>query len=106
MTNNEHELSEKCPRCAKMLYSVNYAYSSGIIIDKCSEHGVWLDKGELENIQINAEHWKVKANESKGQIKSLLKDVKDKQVQPNSKEGPSSSAFMNRVIHSILKFIE
>ena len=33
----------------------NYQYSSGIFIDRCEQHGVWLDAGELKKIQIFAE---------------------------------------------------
>jgi Zn-finger nucleic acid-binding protein len=29
---------------------VNYAGGSGIIVDRCREHGVWLDRGELTAI--------------------------------------------------------
>ena len=47
-----------CPECKQPMQTINYQYSSGVIIDKCSQHGVWLDKGELEKIQIYKEHYK------------------------------------------------
>ena len=48
-----------CPECSELMPAVNYQYSSGIIINKCKHnHGVWLDEGELEEIQIYMEHWK------------------------------------------------
>ena len=30
----------------------NFAKISGVIIDECKHHGVWLDGGELERIRI------------------------------------------------------
>jgi Zn-finger nucleic acid-binding protein len=40
-----------CVRCGKLMNRRNFGKISGIIIDKCSRHGVWLDAGELEKIQ-------------------------------------------------------
>jgi Zn-finger nucleic acid-binding protein len=28
----------------------NFAHSSGIVLDVCAKHGVWLDRGELERV--------------------------------------------------------
>ncbi|NOQ36772.1 MAG: hypothetical protein GQ569_12910 [Methylococcaceae bacterium] len=47
-----------CPECSALMPATNYQYSSGIIINKCkNNHGVWLDEGELDKIQIYKEHW-------------------------------------------------
>ena len=40
----------KCPLCSVMMVRVNYKSVSGVIIDKCMEHGVWLDGGELQQL--------------------------------------------------------
>lgn len=37
----------RCPRCAWIMARVNYARASGIILDQCPTHGVWVDGGEL-----------------------------------------------------------
>jgi uncharacterized protein len=43
----------KCPKCQSALEVMQYAMTSGVFIDRCpSGHGVWLDVGELEKIQI------------------------------------------------------
>jgi len=39
-----------CPVCNRRMSKGNYAAISGVIIDKCSEHGIWLDSGELQQI--------------------------------------------------------
>jgi Zn-finger nucleic acid-binding protein len=36
-----------CPRCRKLMNRVNFAKSSGVVIDVCKSNGVWLDRGEL-----------------------------------------------------------
>lgn len=36
-----------CPRCGSPLRRFRYLVSSEIWLDECSEHGVWLDDGEL-----------------------------------------------------------
>lgn len=46
----------KCPRCGGSTAPNNYATDSGIIIDRCTScHGVWVDQGELEMIQVYVE---------------------------------------------------
>jgi len=45
-----------CPVCNSSMKRSNYAYSSGIFIDRCGGcSGIWLDSGELEQIQIFVE---------------------------------------------------
>ncbi len=40
-----------CVRCGKLMNRRNFGKISGVIIDRCGRHGVWLDSGELEKIQ-------------------------------------------------------
>ena len=40
-----------CVRCGKKMNRKNFARISGVIIDECSKHGVWLDAGEFEKIR-------------------------------------------------------
>lgn len=57
--NEEIKREIPCPECSEMMPAINYQYSSGIIINKCKHnHGIWLDEGELDEIQIYMEHWK------------------------------------------------
>jgi Zn-finger nucleic acid-binding protein len=39
-----------CLACSQLMARKNYASASGVIIDLCREHGVWLDASELERI--------------------------------------------------------
>jgi Zn-finger nucleic acid-binding protein len=40
----------KCPRCANIMNRMNYASRSGIIINVCTPHGIWLDRDEIRQI--------------------------------------------------------
>ncbi len=39
-----------CPRCGDEMTRKNFSRTSGIHIDVCVKHGVWLDDGELRDI--------------------------------------------------------
>jgi len=44
-------LYRKCPECSNIMQRKNYMNRSGVIMDVCAEHGLWLDAGELKQIQ-------------------------------------------------------
>lgn len=39
-----------CPVCKKLMHRVNFGSRSGVIADRCRDHGLWLDGGELRQI--------------------------------------------------------
>lgn len=39
-----------CPLCQKLMQRRNYGRKSGVIFDRCREHGVWLDADELSDV--------------------------------------------------------
>lgn len=41
----------RCPVCDAIMQRKNYARRSGIVIDVCYEHGMWLDAGEFKQLQ-------------------------------------------------------
>lgn len=40
-----------CVRCGSLMGRQNFRKISGVLIDICRDHGVWLDAGELEQIR-------------------------------------------------------
>ncbi len=40
----------KCPQCGNIMNRMNYAGRSGIIINVCGRHGIWLDREEIRQI--------------------------------------------------------
>ena len=39
-----------CPQCGKLMNRQNFARLSGAVVDSCSNHGTFLDRGELHQI--------------------------------------------------------
>jgi len=40
----------KCPVCSKFMNRVNFGTKSGVVVDRCKEHGIWLNGGELRHL--------------------------------------------------------
>jgi Zn-finger nucleic acid-binding protein len=40
----------KCPACQLFMSKNVYGYRSGVIVDRCKNHGVWLDSGEITHL--------------------------------------------------------
>ena len=47
---NQKVAYRKCPECQAFMQRRNFQKSSGVIVDRCHEHGTWLDADELEQI--------------------------------------------------------
>ena len=45
----------QCPKCRVFMEQIRYDESIRLLIDRCPDHGVWLDAGELKKMQIVAE---------------------------------------------------
>jgi Zn-finger nucleic acid-binding protein len=81
-----------CVRCGKLMNRKNFKRISGIIIDECSRHGVWLDAGELEKIRLfianggleRAQDREIEKNRT--ELKELAGTLKD-------------TAFTQRLLH-------
>ena len=58
-----------CPVCGRPLEPVNYDKVSGMIVENCYDHGVWLDSGELER----AEAWIEAASKREGPAYDLVR---------------------------------
>ncbi|MBD3263729.1 MAG: hypothetical protein GF375_01340, partial [Candidatus Omnitrophica bacterium] len=66
-----------CPVCGALMGRNIYASVSGIMIDRCSNgHGIWLDKGELEKIQIYAEKSEDLAEKNYAKYSRILNQAK------------------------------
>ena len=40
----------KCPVCSNFMNRVNFGAKSGVIVNRCRDHGVWLDGGDLRHL--------------------------------------------------------
>ena len=44
-----------CPKCEKIMKRVHYDSGVHLVIDRCDDHGIWLDTGEIKKVQAIAE---------------------------------------------------
>lgn len=68
----------KCPVCRNFMSRVNFGHRSGVIVDRCRAHGIWLDSGEITHLM----EWK----KAGGQL------LHAQQSQKKSKKNRSSGA--------------
>ncbi|MDP7320999.1 MAG: zf-TFIIB domain-containing protein [Bacteriovoracaceae bacterium] len=72
----ETQTELQCPKCQTALKSINYTGDSGVIIDSCpNEHGVWLDKSELERVQQYREYWQDHIFDKQEHFTQLIDDL-------------------------------
>ena len=51
----EESSTISCPECDKEMKRDKYHSNCPVRIDSCSEHGVWLDTGEIKDLQVFVE---------------------------------------------------
>ncbi len=92
-----------CVICGTNMQHINYQYSSGIMIDRCNlNHGVWLDKDELEKIQVFVERWEVNS-EVDEKYKQVLLSIKAESKEKWKKESESLKVSRFGFINTFLK---
>ncbi len=60
----------KCPVCDTVMNRINFGQRSGVIIDRCPRHGLWLDGGELRHLL----EWVKAGGEIYNQQRETIKD--------------------------------
>ncbi len=95
-----------CPSCGTLTGPLNYGGDTGITIDRCPKcRGIWLDKGELESIQMLVESWKDSLPDDLRKYGSLLDRVADESTtgeRVTLSSLPVVGGFINAVINGIL----
>lgn len=75
----------KCPVCRVLMNRVNFGHRSGVIIDQCKKHGVWLESGEITHLM----EWK----KAGGQIIHAKKENIPKKRPAKQSALPETSAL-------------
>jgi len=79
-----------CPVCQERMRKLTYASVSGVLIDRCTEHGVWLDSGELQQLF----EWKSatvslhKQKVAEGRAKVLHKNTTERKYTKETSHNP------------------
>jgi len=66
----------ECPVCRNMMNRIAFGHRSGVVVDQCKAHGVWLDGGEITHLL----EWK----KAGGQILHQQKQAEKSQKQGRS----------------------
>ena len=74
VAKSKTEKEYDCPKCDKPLDKREYGYCSQVIIDLCpSCRGIWLDKEEIQKLEVFFERSRIEAKEiRKGFLGSLI----------------------------------
>jgi Zn-finger nucleic acid-binding protein len=48
--HNHEVVYRKCPMCEERMSHINFAGHSGVILDRCGVHGLWIEGGELRRL--------------------------------------------------------
>ena len=46
----------ECPVCQSAMSESSFAEDCPVLVDRCSEHGTWLDAGEIKQVQVFVEN--------------------------------------------------
>jgi len=61
-----------CPKCGEGMVVKEYAYTSQVLIDVCPEdHGIWLDAGEIQALEVFFERMRKDAKLAEDSRKGL-----------------------------------
>ncbi len=90
----------KCPICSKIMNRVNFGAKSGVIVDRCKDHGVWLDGGELRHLfewmKAGGKLLQQEREEQRKQIEEREQEREKRKLQSQSAPGggyPDDSSF-------------
>lgn len=81
-----------CARCGKLMIRKNFAKISGIIIDECSRHGVWLDAGELKKIRQFIADGGLERSQNK-EIEAIRSELKEISIKVDE------TSFLQKILH-------
>ncbi|MBL1260851.1 MAG: zf-TFIIB domain-containing protein [Thiotrichaceae bacterium] len=104
-----------CPVCSDFMQRKNFGARSGVIIDRCHKHGMWLDGGELKRLM----EWKKAGgqllHEKMAQEEGAVKERRQRHgsmavragtVADTRKNGRISGALDDGLLSSVLKLVE
>ncbi len=80
-----------CPVCRQFMRRTNFAKRSGVIVDSCRQHGLWLDSGEMTHLM----EWKKAGGQllQEKEEKAMLKSRKRKPVTGMSSTWQDASKY-------------
>ena len=82
----------KCPVCGKLMNRINFGAKSGVIVDRCKEHGVWLDGGEFRHLcEWMKAGGKLLEQERNDQLKQMAEREKEREIRKELGQAPNGT---------------
>ena len=111
--DNFRVVYRKCPVCGELMNRINFGASSGVIIDRCRSHGVWLDGGELKRLlewkkaggQIHEARKKSMMEADQHREEKRLSQEKSQSMDSMNSSYSSSYEAESNIIASVMKFV-
>lgn len=94
----------KCPICRVLMNRVSYGHRSGVVVDQCRKHGIWLDSGEVTHLM----EWKKAGGallQAKGETKSEQKTLQSLHSNSSPKDYYSSKNKETELLESVSSLI-
>jgi len=105
---SREELKEapSCPHCNVPMESFHYACTTGLVLDRCGQcRGIWMDKDELEHVQILGEEWEQRLEADKAKYGAVLSKVRTEQ-DAIERVSASRFGFVNTFLTGLLRLID
>ncbi len=93
-----------CPIDGTPMDVINYAGDTNVIVDRCPDCGsIWLDRGELERLQIILEKYDAESRNQIAMIQGRLDEARsDAERRVDGAFSGSRFAFINRLVNGLL----
>lgn len=98
----------KCPVCRVLMNRVNFGHRSGVIVDQCKKHGIWVDSGEITHLM----EWKKAGgqllhakNEAKTKTKHKKKTSRTVSSYNNTRYAQQSQNIETELLESVSSLI-
>jgi len=79
----------KCPVCQTFMSRNVFAYRSGVIVDRCKNHGIWLDSGEITHLM----EWKKTGGQLLHEQQKSFENRSGVEQRPTSTDSNSLSGY-------------
>jgi len=72
------EKKRRCPVCKKKMEKAAVGFARRFLLDRCPDHGLWFDRGELEGIITESEGGQVEKSRVTGVLREIFGNRKSK----------------------------
>jgi len=94
----------KCPVCSEYMRRINFGHRSGVIVDQCRDHGIWVDSGEITHLM----EWKKAGGEllhANEKIKTNKKPSSPSDFEPSARHSQYSKNIDTDILETVSTLI-